>query len=154
MAEQDEALVSRRYLSQISIRIPVFGTFVLFNNLSSARQIKAIRRRLTKSPDDLHLRLSLAALLVTEGQNEEALAEWLKAIMKLPFDEDVQDDPELSQENAYAHYIFGLILHNKGAVEEAINEWKKASALDEYGIGDLARGKLKETDSGQWEPKL
>ena len=90
------------------------------------------------------MRLSLANYLVAEGKNEQALAEWFKAHVELPFDEDVQNDPVLSQKNAWAHYIFGLILNNKGVLEEAIAEWKKASALDKYGIGDLARDKLKE----------
>ena len=144
MAAPEETLVSRRVLSQIGVRLPFFGEFVFFDNLSSARQLKAIRRRLTNAPNDPHLRLSLANHLVTEGKNEEALAEWLKAHMGLPFDEDIQDDPELSQKNAWSHHIFGLILHNTGASEEAIAEWKKASALDKYGVGDLARGKLEE----------
>ena len=144
MAAPDETLVSRRVLSQIGIRLPFFGEFVLFDNLSSARQLKAIRRRLANTPNDPHLRLNLANHLITEGKNEEALAEWLKAHLELPFDEDIQDDPELSQKNARSHYIFGLILYNKGALEEAIAEWKKASELDRYGIGDLAREKLKE----------
>lgn len=144
MAAPDETLVSRRVLSQIGIRLPFFGEFVLFDNLSSARQVKAIRRRLANAPNDPHLRLSLANHLVTEGKNEEALAEWQKAHLELPFDEDVQSDPELAQKNAWSHHIFGLILHNMGALEEAVAEWKKAAALDRYGIGDLAREKSKE----------
>ena len=144
MAAPDDTLVSRRVLSQIGIRIPFFGEFVFFDNLSSARQLKAIRRCFTNAPNDAHLRLSLANHLAAGGKNEEALTEWLKAHRELPFDEDVQDDPALSQKNAWSHHIFGLILCNKGALEEAIAEWKKASALDRYGIGDLAREKLKE----------
>lgn len=144
MSAPDETAVSRRVLSQIGIRVPFLGNFVLFDNLSPARRIKAIRRRLAKTPNAPHLRLSLANHLVAEGKNEEALAEWLKAHLELPFDEDVQDNPEFSQKNARAHYILGLILSNMGASEEATAEWKKASALDKYGIGDQARNKLKE----------
>ena len=145
MAIPDEALVSRRALSQIGIRLPFFGNLVLFDNVSSARQVRRIRRRLAKSPDDPGLRLSLADLLVAEGKNEEALSEWMKAHLQLPFDEDVRDDEAMSQTNARAHYVFGLILANKGVLEEATKEWQKASALDKYGIGDLAREKLKGT---------
>ena len=144
MSGPEETILSRRVLSQIGVRIPFLGDVVLFDNLSPARQIKAIRRRLAKTPNDPHLRLSLADHLVAEGKNEEALAEWLIAHLELPFDEDVQDNPEFSQKNAWAHYIFGLILSNMGASEEATAEWKKASALDKYGIGDQARIKLKE----------
>ena len=95
---------------------------MLFDNVSSARQVREIRRRLAKSPDDPGLRLSLADLLVAEGKNEEALSEWMKAHLQLPFDEDARDDEAMSQTNARAHYVFGLILANKGVLEEATRE--------------------------------
>ena len=96
MPEPEEATVSRRYLSQIGIRLPFFGDIVLFDNISTARQLKRVRRKLLKAPKDAGLRLSLANLLVSEGRNEEALAEWMKARLELPFDEDVQDDENFS----------------------------------------------------------
>lgn len=136
--------ISSWRVSQIIINLPFGKRLVVVDNISTHKRIKQLRKRLEKKPDDIDSRLSLAYLLAVEGFNKEALSEWIKAHLELPFDESVQGDPALSQKNSWAHYIYGLILNNTGALEEAKNEWVKASALDRYGVGKMAKDKLNE----------
>lgn len=146
MASQEE-LVRRTRISELSIQLPFLGRAWLIGDQSLEKQIRQARKRLEKEPNNVRRRLGLALLLTEVGQNKEAVLEWTKAHLELPFDDDVQDDPALSQENAYAHYTLGIILHNMGAIKEALLEWHKASELDQYGIGDLAREKLKAAEN-------
>ncbi len=141
MASQEE-LVRRTHISELSIQLPFLGKIWLIGGHSPEKQIKQARKRLAKEPNNVRRRLGLALLLTEAGQNKEAVLEWTKAHLELPFDDDVRDDHALSQENAYAHYTFGIILHNTGAVKEAIQEWNRASEMDQYGIGQLAREKM------------
>jgi len=128
----------------MSLHLPFFKkTWIIFGK-SPDKQLKQVRLLLTELPEDADLRLRLAFLLADQGQNEEALLEWHAATMLLPFDDDVRDDIALSQKNAWSHYIFGLILHNQGMMPQAIAEWDKASNLDAYAVGDLARRQASE----------
>ena len=115
-------------------------TWIIFGS-SPAKKLRQVRLLLSEQPEDVDLRLRLASLLADEGRNEEAIVEWCAAKILLPSDSDVEGDELLSQRNARSHYILGVILHNKGLVPQAIEEWDKASDLDAFVVGDLARSR-------------
>ena len=120
------------------------------NNEADQRQRKKLleeaRRNVLRSPDEPRSHLYLAWHLANDNQVQEAILAWTTGHLLLPFDEDVNvaEDESQAQMNAWSHDVFGDILLKSGALDQACEEWKKASALDKYGVGDAARRKLKE----------
>ena len=110
------------------------------------KRLDEAQRRVLRSPNDPRSHLYLAWHLANDNQVQEAISAWARGHLLLPFDEDVNvaEDESQTQMNAWSHDVFGDILLKSGAVEQACEEWKKASALDKYGVGDEARRKLKE----------
>ncbi len=133
-----------------SIRVRATHTGRLLNTDKKERQqekrLKQAQLDVLRSPDEPRSHLLLAWHLAENNQIQDAILAWTKGHLLLPFDEDVnvEEDEWQAQMNALSHDVFGDILLRSGAVDQACEEWKKASALDKYGIGDQARRKLQE----------
>lgn len=116
------------------------------NQRQQKKLLKEAQRNVIRSPDDPRSHLFLAWHLANDNQCEEAILAWTKGHLLLPFDKDVNavEDESQAQMNAWSHDVFGDILLKLGAIDQACEEWKKASDLDKYGVGDEARRKMKE----------
>ncbi len=110
------------------------------------KRLQQAQKDVLRSPDEPRSHLLLAWHLAENNQLQDAILAWNKGLLLLPFDADVniEEDEAQAQMNALSHDVFGDILFKAGAREQALEEWKRASALDKYGIGDQARRKLKE----------
>ena len=108
-----------------------------------AKELIRARRRVERNRDDPRAHLYLMSVLLEANEIIEAVKEWREAMLLLPRDEDVANDPVLAQDNAWAHYLYGCLIFKGGAQDQAIAEWEKAALLDQYGTGDMARKKLK-----------
>lgn len=125
------------------VKLPFVGWWFQWRVSRSTSSVAKIRKQIEHNPEDPKHHLYLVSLLIEANRLEEAVKALQTALLLLPRDQDVIDDPVLSQDNAWAHYLFGRILAQSGAQEQAITEWEKAEALNKLGIGELARSKIK-----------
>lgn len=125
------------------VKLPFVGWRFQWRVSRGSSSVAKIREQIEHHPDDPKHHLYLVSLLIEANRLEEAVKVLQTALSLLPRDQDVVDDPVLSQDNAWAHYLFGRILAQGGAHEQAITEWEKAESLNKLVIGELARSKIK-----------
>jgi predicted negative regulator of RcsB-dependent stress response len=106
------------------------------------KPIDEAREGLRRRPSDLGARLRLASLLIDEGLVDEAAIQLDEARGFL--DHDFGEGEEQGQLCASWHDLMGDLLYRQGDFYAARVHWETASRLDEHGVGDAARRKLRE----------